>query len=143
LRQYLDCGITYFVDLTQEGERQDYVPILKQEAEKIGLDVMHKRLSIPDFGIPSPALMMSILNTIDEGLNQGLKVYVHCRGGIGRTGTVVACFLVQNQGLSGNAALLKTNELFQASARSRESDFSPETSAQMDFVRRWSDAKKA
>ena len=34
----------------------------------------------------------------------GRRVYVHCRAGIGRTGTVIGCYLAE-QGLDGPAAV--------------------------------------
>jgi len=44
--------------------------------------------------------------TIDAALAEGNVVYVHCYGGIGRTGTVVGCYLVRH-GLSGREALVE------------------------------------
>ena len=40
--------------------------------------------------------MTRILDDVDAALADGGAVYVHCWGGIGRTGTVVGCWLVRH-----------------------------------------------
>ena len=55
-----------------------------------------KRLAfpIPDISIPAdPNQMIAILDAIDAALFEGHGVYIHCWGGVGRTGTVVVCWL--------------------------------------------------
>lgn len=136
LRRYLDCGITFFLDLTQEGEKMPYESIVMDEAATRGVDVKYVRLPIQDFGIPTLARMEEILDAVDEANATGHSVYVHCRGGIGRTGTTVGCYLVR-KGNTGQDALREVNRLFQNSGRSRESYRSPETDAQEAFVRGW------
>src|SRR5690606_30189798 len=51
----------------------------------------------------------AIPDVFDEGLAQGENAYVHCWGGIGRTGTVVGCYLVC-RGLSGDEALERVQD---------------------------------
>ena len=63
-------------------------------------------------------------------------VYLHCRAGIGRTGTVVGCLLAEN-GLSGQAALEELNRLWQQSERAQLWAQVPETPEQTEYVRRW------
>jgi protein-tyrosine phosphatase len=58
-------------------------------------------------------------------------VYVHCRGGIGRTGTVIGCWLARN-GLTGQAALDRIAELRAGTPDGYTQ--SPETAAQRAFV---------
>jgi protein-tyrosine phosphatase len=61
--------------------------------------------------------------------------YVHCWGGIGRTGTVVGCWLVAREGLTTDAALQRIAEL-----RKDTPDRglgSPETKLQRRFVLQW------
>ena len=63
----------------------------------------------------------------------GDPVYVHCYGGIGRTGTVVGCWLIE-QGAAGDDPIATIAEL-RANIRFRRP--SPETREQVAFVRGW------
>ena len=77
---------------------------------------------------------MHFLDTIDAALAAGGTVYVHCYAGIGRTGTVVGCYLARH-GMRGEEALAEIARL-----RADISDgwiTSPETAAQRDRVREW------
>jgi hypothetical protein len=106
LRRILDAGVTSFLDLTEEGEYnlKPYAPFLGEETLARGRQVLHRRMPIRDRGTPTVEGMRRILDTIDGALQGGHVVYVHCWGGIGRTGTVVGCYLVRH-GMSGPEAL--------------------------------------
>jgi protein-tyrosine phosphatase len=73
--------------------------------------------------------MREILDELAAAIDEGRTVYVHCRGGIGRTGTVVGCWLVRG-GSSGEEAITTIAAL-------RGDSFSPETREQHEFVRAW------
>lgn len=137
LCKYLEKGVTLFLDLTHEGEREDYQALLYEEAKKMNRVVEYKRIHIEDFGVPDKTTMKEILKHLDDAMSRNKTAYVHCRGGIGRTGTTVGCWLVQNQSLTGEEALIRVNQLFQASERRFMSSQAPETQAQMDFIRDW------
>lgn len=119
-------GITHFLDLTETGEQEHYGAFLPTHAS-------HRRMPIRDFSIPTPANMSLILDHLDAALASGHHIYLHCLGGLGRTGTVVGCFLVRH-GLSGDEALERIRQLRLASGCSPDS---PETDAQRDLVRGW------
>ncbi|MBP8973890.1 MAG: dual specificity protein phosphatase family protein [Anaerolineae bacterium] len=132
LRALLAAGIIVFVDLTEEGERPPYLETLREEAAHGGWGAVHYRLAIPDFSVPDEAHMAAILDTIDGAIAAGQPVYVHCLGGVGRTGTVVGCYLVRH-GANGEEALRRVTALL--------GEGSPETEAQRRFVRRWTEGR--
>ncbi len=70
--------------------------------------------------------MVAALDTIDRLLDEGRTVYVHCWGGIGRTGTVVGSWLVRHQVTAPEQALDLLTEL-RASDRGAGHRRSPET----------------
>jgi len=134
----LDAGVTLFVDLTEAGEYnlRPYWPLVQQLAGERGERVEHRRLSIPDMGTPSVDTMRLILDTIDGVLAAGETVYVHCFGGIGRTGTVVGCYLVRH-GMEGATALATIAQRRQGTPDGHKR--SPETDAQRVLVITWQD----
>jgi hypothetical protein len=136
LDSFLDFGIDTFIDLTVSGELPPYLPVLAEQARYYDIDVRHKRFSITDHGVPARENMQAILDEIDSSLVAGRKVYVHCWGGIGRTGTVVGCYLVR-RGLSGREALGQLAEWWRGVPKSRLWPYSPETKRQMEFVLGW------
>ena len=54
---------------------------------------------------------------------------------MGRTGTVVGCYLMQRHGLSGDEALARIAEEWKGVAKSPRVPRSPETEEQAAFVR--------
>lgn len=58
----------------------------------LGLTEIH--LPVPDFTAPSPATLEAAIAGIAEAHKNDQAVAVHCLGGLGRTGTVVAAWLV-------------------------------------------------
>jgi predicted protein tyrosine phosphatase len=139
VQSLIHAGIDCIIDLTQPGDSFfPYAGILKSEVDDFGVQVEHLNFPIPDFDTPTPELMTHILDTIDAHLDAGKRVYVHCIGGIGRTGTTAACYLIRH-GLSGAEALLELEALRKDAASWWHR--SPESDDQIEFVLRWPTGK--
>ena len=76
----LRAGIDCFIDLTQRDEGlEPYAGIAAQEASRLGTEFVHERHAIVDMGLPRSAQETAdILDAIDEALDDGKNVYVHC-----------------------------------------------------------------
>ena len=136
---YWGAGIDHFIDLTELHELAPYAGIAEEEAKRLGLSVEHERSSIRDVSVPrSLREMASILDAIDVALGGGKTVYVHCWGGVGRTGTVVGCWLVRH-GRTGNEALAQVAEWWQGVEKAARRPESPETPQQCAYVRNWTE----
>lgn len=136
LSALLDAGIRLFLDLTEQHELVPYEPVLRQLAAEHGIDITYRRMPIPDVSVPSIEQMRRIQKVIAEALAADIPVYVHCWGGVGRTGTVVGCYLVET-GMTGKEALARLAELWQTMEKRYRKPRTPETWEQEEFVRQW------
>jgi len=120
------AGVTIFVDLTHPSDPlPSYEPFLagaRRVAEPI-----------PDMGTPTSGQVIRILDLLDDTRANGSTAYVHCWGGVGRTGTVVGCWLVRH-GLDDGDPVAAIAALRRELPGAR---VSPETSAQVALVRSW------
>jgi hypothetical protein len=131
------AGVRHFVDLTEAQELEPYH--LQLPAISRGLDrpVAHERLSIRDVDVPhSIAHANHILDRIDALIAVNAVPYVHCWGGVGRTGTVIGCWLVRH-GKSGDEALATIASHWTTMAKRARHPRSPETDAQRRYVLEW------
>ncbi len=145
LKDLLGAGLNHFINLTEDdewtgqGKLKPYAKIAEEEARRLGLAVGYERHQIPDVNVPRNSdQMTAILDSIDAALGEGETVYVHCRGGVGRTGTVVGCWLARH-GHTGEAALAQIAEWWQGVEKVYRKRESPETCEQRAYVRNWTE----
>ena len=135
---FLEAGLNTFINLTGPDELPPYLPVLLEEAKNYDQQVEAIHLPIRDFGLPTRDEMVIILDLVDESLKNGRNVYLHCWGGIGRTGTAVGCYLVRH-GMTGNEALAQLAQWWQNDPRRTWYPRTPETDEQVKFVREWNE----
>jgi len=127
LQAVRDWGASALVNLLEVHEmRELQVPHL---AEAIGTSLAYFHLPIRDADIPGPDFERSwktVGAELRRRLLDGEKILIHCKGGLGRTGTVAARLLVE-LGLEPEEAIRRIR-------RARPGSF--EREAQEDYVRR-------
>jgi hypothetical protein len=132
LQGFQALGISCFVDLTGEHD-----PVAAYQPLPVpGRNARREVYAIADFGVPSVEGMRRALDAIGAALSAGENVYLHCRAGIGRTGTVAGCLLIE-QGFSAEEALELLGAKFKAMAKSAFVSRTPETAEQRAFITRW------
>ncbi len=111
--EYLrSIGISVIVSLVEEWEYEAYTSLSESEVRELvkNLGMLLVRCPTPDGFAPPEDKLLELVKLLDEYDREGRKVYVHCVGGMGRTPTVLACFLVY-RGYTAEDALRRVNEV--------------------------------
>jgi protein-tyrosine phosphatase len=121
-------SVSHLVSLIEDHELAHYrIGNLYAEAERRGIAV--RRFPIPDVSVPADVESLApLVRQIGGWVAVREKVVIHCIGGLGRTGTVAGCFLVE-QGLGAAGALKLLREVRAPNC--------PETEQQREFVCRY------
>jgi hypothetical protein len=144
-KKLVDADIRVFLNLMEPGETNNagkpfvaYTDAINRQATSRGIAVAFHRIPIRDLSVPDRASMEQIQALLDRTLDDDQRVYVHCWGGRGRTGTVVGIHQIQN-------GLADPEDFVDTIAWLRRADSgggnSPETSEQIEFVRAFTEGK--
>ena len=91
LRSFHNCDA--LVSLVQDFELQKLkIPKLVEEAEARGIAIY--RSGITDGSVPTPQQAFAIVQFASAMSRSGHNVVFHCKGGLGRAGTLCACTMV-------------------------------------------------
>lgn len=77
-------------------------PLDKGLVERFSFVIKH--IPVKDFSAPRLEQIEEFLEFADRVRTAGMKLVVHCDGGMGRTGTMLACYLV-NKGIDAAKAI--------------------------------------
>lgn len=132
IRQMHHFGVRHFIDLTEEGEMIPYDHLLPP-------DSTHTRFPIRDVSVPDS--LDKVLRLIGKIMELSKRddgyVYIHCWGGVGRTGTVVGCLLAENMETpTFDAVMKKLRGQFLEMPKSAHR-VTPETKEQEAFVKKY------
>ena len=75
-------------------------------------------LKTPDYGAPSSNELFEIVEYVDNQLGKNKPVLVHCAAGKGRTGTLLAAYVIKKNGLNPKDAIEKIRLLRPGSIQS-------------------------
>lgn len=138
INKLVEAGIRTVINLMEEGEDRLWGFALNSYNNgftKAGETVSILRRPVRDMDVPTFDEMVSILNDIDASIEGGDPVYLHCFGGLGRTGTVVGCWLARHGHGEGETVLRILSKLRQKDIGYSQS--SPQTLQQSRMVLNW------
>ena len=125
-----EYGTDVLVSVLEEHEYGGYgIPELFERDRVGGIEML--RFAIEDMNVPKEAEAKgyeALIRDVADRMRKGENVVVHCRGGLGRTGTVAACVLVVLGDHSADEAI----DAVRAARRG-----TVQTEGQEDFVRRF------
>lgn len=126
-------GVKNVLSLVTEQEFVEYgVTNLKIKLKESGLEHLH--ISVLDQRVPSFDQLYEILGWIDERIQRDEKVMVHCVGGLGRSGTIAAAYLIWKENLGFETAIQRIRE--------SRSERAIESKEQSQFLMEWENSLK-
>jgi tyrosine-protein phosphatase SIW14 len=102
MKELAGIHVVMDIDLREPGPATDTE---RHAAERLGMKYVS--VPLPAFSAPSPGDVKRVLSLIlpdDNG-----RVFVHCRRGKDRTGTIIACYRMQHDGWTTAEALGEAN----------------------------------
>ncbi len=87
-------GVKALLNLSEESVDTDLLT-------RYGFQVKH--LPLADFTAPTLSQVEQAIASLDDFFGQDLPVAVHCGAGLGRTGTILGCYLVSQGSSAGQA----------------------------------------
>jgi protein-tyrosine phosphatase len=127
-----DAGIETIIDLTSEDERLSYAERWREIGEERKRPLRRSHYPIADGEALDPGEFAAIIAELERELAANRKVYIHCWGGRGRTGTLVGLWYV-SRGQTADEALALIAEARRGTKKEHQP--SPETEVQIDSIR--------
>ena len=134
----LDAGITLFIDLSSPDDgAPPYKALLERVSRARGIYAEYLSVPLPEKAAPDHVEdVVYVLSEIQFALESCLRVYVHCTDGVGRTGMVIGCWLVE-RGFDPEDALDELARRFAAMNKARVQHRTPSSALQADWVEKW------
>lgn len=136
IQQLEDWGVDIVVNLTKTDEHK--IRPYQTKAKVV-------QFSIPDRKVPENICMFcALVIYIEREIRHGKKIYIHCKGGHGRAGLLVASILCYHHKITPSESFIRTSAYHATrpvhSTKPKKNEFwktkgSPQTQEQHAFVR--------
>ncbi len=105
-------GIELLISLTEDRLRRDWI-------DEAGLLSLH--VPVEDMGAPTMEQIDHCLSAIQRAQERHMGVAIHCGAGLGRTGTMLACYFIM-KGMTAQDATAQVRRLRPGSIETREQE---------------------
>lgn len=113
----LASGKTGYIFAGPTRTRLEGYALVRLAAEiEVPIGIVAYNLPVSDFKPLDPLALMDAIPNILNDLESGVRLYVGCMGGSGRTGTLLALLVAQHPSFDGTAAISYIRQVYKASA---------------------------
>nr|XP_046237649.1 protein tyrosine phosphatase domain-containing protein 1 isoform X2 [Scatophagus argus] len=112
IEQFQRCGLKTVINLQRPGEHASCGNPLEQESGFtyrpeifMEADIYYYNFGWKDYGVASLTTILDMVKVMSFAVQEG-KLAVHCHAGLGRTGVLLACYLVFTSRMSADQAIL-------------------------------------
>ncbi|XP_058487822.1 protein tyrosine phosphatase domain-containing protein 1 [Solea solea] len=112
IEQFQRCGLKTVINLQRPGEHASCGNPLEQESgftyrpeTFMEAGIYYYNFGWKDYGVASLTTILDMVKVMSFAVQEG-KMAVHCHAGLGRTGVLLACYLVFTSRMSADQAIL-------------------------------------
>ena len=99
IKWLIDGGVKSIVTVREESLDDDWIK-----------NINYLHIHSNDMGVPEFEDLIKAVDFIHQRITNNEPVMVHCLAGLGRTGTILACYLIKYQKLSADNSIQKVRE---------------------------------